>query len=181
VHADGSVVGDAAFNGTNLLNSAAATNQMTVYFNTDDSSYLTIQGVDLTSATLVGDAVTAAITASGSGATLTQSPSTPPVQNATGSWANTDDINQDQTALLSVLNKLTADASQFGGNATLIQTRQDFTTNMITSLTNASSDLVSADTNTEGANLQALQAQDSLGIVALGVSGTLESAILKIL
>jgi hypothetical protein len=52
---------------------------------------------------------------------------------------------------------------------------------MMSSLTNASNDLVSADTNLEGANMQALQAQDSLGIVSLGVSGMLASAILKIL
>jgi flagellin len=90
-------------------------------------------------------------------------------------------IKNDQARLLTALNTLTTAAAGFGGNATLIQTRQDFTSNMMSSLTNASNDLVSADTNLEGANMQALQAQDSLGIVSLGVSGMLASAILKIL
>ncbi|MDD4616884.1 MAG: flagellin [Alphaproteobacteria bacterium] len=149
------LVEDASFNGTNLLNSAAAS--MRVYFNSDNTNYLDITGVDLTSATLIGSA------------------------DATNTWVGDADIQADQANLLTALNTLTADAASFGGNATLIQTRQSFTGNMIESLKNASSSLISADTNEEGANLQALQAQNSLGIVSLGVSGQLAQAILKIL
>jgi flagellin-like hook-associated protein FlgL len=151
------MVNDATFNGTNLLNSS--TNTLVVYFNANDGTALTITGVNITTAGLLG-------TTGGA---------------AGGSWATNADIDVNQSYLLTALGTLTTDASQFGGNATLIQTRQDFTSNLITSLQNASNDLTAADTNTEGANLQALQAQDSLGIVSLGVSGTLESAILKIL
>jgi flagellin-like hook-associated protein FlgL len=78
------------------------------------------------------------------------------------------------------LSTLRTDAASFGGNATLIQTRQDFTTNLINSLQTASDGLVLADTNQEGANLQALQAQDQLGIVSLGISGQLAQAILRL-
>ncbi|MDD3371369.1 MAG: flagellin, partial [Alphaproteobacteria bacterium] len=141
----------------NLLNDAAETNYMRVYFNADNTTYVDIQGVDLTSATLIGSA------------------------SATNSWGSTADIQTDQANLLTALASLTANASSFGGNATLIQTRQTFTDNMISSLKSASSNLITADTNEEGANLQALQAQNSLGVVSLGVSGTLASAILKIL
>jgi flagellin len=151
------LVNDATFNGTNLLNSTGAT--LVVYFNETNTTSLTITGVNITSAGL--------LTSSGN--------------SAAGSWANATDIQNAQTYLLSALSTLRTDAANFGGNATLIQTRQDFTTNLITSLQNASNDLVAADSNTEGANLQALQAQNSLGIVSLGVSGTLEQAILKIL
>jgi flagellin-like hook-associated protein FlgL len=151
------LVNDATFNGTNLLNSSSAT--MVVYFNADDTTSLTITGVNITSAGL--------LTATGAA--------------AAGGWATGTNIQTSQSFLLTALSTLVTDAANFGGNATLIQTRQSFTSSLITSLQNASSDLVSADTNTEGANLQALQAQDSLGIVSLGVSGTLEQAILKIL
>lgn len=151
------LVNDATFNGTNLLNSSSAT--MVVYFNADDTTSLTIAGVNITSAGLL----------SAAGAT------------AGGSWANATNIQTSQSFLLTALSTLVSDAANFGGNATLIQTRQSFTSSLITSLQNASDDLVSADSNTEGANLQALQAQDSLGVVSLGVSGTLEQAILKIL
>jgi len=151
------LVNDATFNGTNLLNSTS--NTLVVYFNATNTTALTITGVNITSAGL--------LTSSGN--------------SATGAWASATDIQTSQSYLLTALSTLSTDAANFGGNATLIQTRQDFTSNLITSLTNASNALVQADTNTEGANLQALQAQDQLGIVALGVSSTLEQAILRIL
>ncbi len=151
------LVNDATFNGTNLLNSSSAT--LVVYFNATNTTSLTITGVNITSAGL--------LTSSGAA--------------ASSGWANTTDIQASQSYLLTALSTLTTDAASFGGNATLIQTRQDFTSNLITSLQNASSSLVAADTNEEGANMQALQAQNSLGIVSLGVSGTLAQAILKIL
>jgi len=151
------LVNDATFNGTNLLNSTG--NTLVVYFNETNTTALTITGVNVTSAGL--------LTSSGN--------------TAAGNWATNANIQTSQSYLLTALSTLRTDASQFGGNATLIQTRQDFTSNLITSLQNASSDLVAADTNTEGANLQALQAQDQLGIVSLGISGQLAQAILRIL
>jgi len=151
------LVNDATFNGTNLLNSTSAT--LVVYFNETNTTSLTITGVNVSASGL--------LTSSG--------------VTASNGWATGSDIQTSQSFLLTALTTLRTDAANFGGNATLIQTRQDFTSNLITSLQNASNDLVQADTNTEGANLQALQAQDQLGIVSLGVSGTLEQAILKIL
>ncbi|MFA4993832.1 MAG: hypothetical protein WC521_00805 [Bdellovibrionales bacterium] len=150
------LVNDATFNGTNLLNSTSTT--LVVYFNADNTTSLTISGVNITSAGLLG-----AGAAAGS------------------DWADNTNIQESQSYLLTALATLTTDAANFGGNATLIQTRQTFTSNLITSLQNASNSLTAADTNEEGANLQALQAQAQLGIVSLGVSGTLASAILKIL
>lgn len=151
------LVNDATFNGTNLLNSTG--NSLVVYFDASNTTSLTITGVNITSTGLLGTTNNV----------------------ATSSWSTSASIQQSQSYLLTALSTLTTDASNFGGNATLIQTRQDFTSNLITSLTNASNDLVQADSNTEGANLQALQAQDQLGITALGISGTLEQAILRIL
>jgi flagellin-like hook-associated protein FlgL len=151
------LVNDATFNGTNLLNSTG--NTLVVFFNQANTTALTITGVNVTSAGL--------LTASGVA--------------AANAWAGGTDIQTSASFLLTALSTLSTDAANFGGNATLLQTRQDFTSNLITSLSNASSSLVAADTNTEGANLQALQAQNQLGIVALGVSGTLAQAILRIL
>jgi len=149
------LVNDATFNGTNLLNNTA--NKLVVYFNATNTTSLTISGVNITAAGLM---------------------STP---TAVSAWAGNTDIQTAQSFLLTALSTLTTTAANFGGNATLIQTRQNFTSDLITSLQNASNSLTEADTNEEGANLQALQAQDQLGIVSLGVSGTLASAILKIL
>ncbi len=149
------LVNDATFNGTNLLNSTA--NKLVVYFNASNTTSLTISGVNITAAGLMA---------------------TP---TASSSWAGTTDIQAAQSFLLTALSTLTTTAANFGGNATLIETRQKFTANLIESLQNASNSLIEADTNEEGANLQALQAQDELGIVSLGISGKLASAILKIL
>ena len=147
------LVNDATFNGTNLLNSTGAS--LVVYFNETNTTALTIGGVNITSAGLN-------------------------IVSAGNAFANSGDINTSGSLLLTALSTLRTDASQFGGNATLIQTRQDFTSNLITNLQNASDSLVLADTNTEGANLQALQAQDQLGISSLAISGQLSQAILKL-
>jgi len=147
------LVNDATFNGTNLLNSSGTS--LVVFFNETNTTALTITGVNITSAGLS-------------------------VVAATNSFAGAVDIQTSQSLLLTALSTLRTDAANFGGNATLIQTRQDFTTNLINSLQTASDNLVLADTNTEGANLQALQAQDQLGIVSLGISGQLAQAILRL-
>jgi flagellin len=147
------LVNDASFNGTNLLNSTSS--KLVVFFNETNSTALTITGVNITSAGLS-------------------------VVAATNAFADTAAIQTSQSLLLTALSTLRTDAANFGGNATLIQTRQDFTTNLINSLQTASDNLVLADTNAEGANLQALQAQNQLGIVSLGISGQLAQAILKL-
>jgi flagellin len=147
------LVNDANFNGTNLLNSTSS--QLIVYFNETDKTALTITGVNITSAGLS-------------------------VVAATNAFADTGSIQTSQSLLLTALSTLRTDAASFGGNATLIQTRQDFTTNLINSLQTASDNLVLADTNAAGANLQALQAQNQLGIVSLSISGQLAQAVLRL-
>jgi flagellin len=147
------LVNDATFNGTNLLNST--TSKLIVYFNATDTTQLTIKGVNVTSAGLK-------------------------VATAASNWATVANINTSSSLLLTALATLRTDAAGFGGNATLIQTRQDFTSNLIDSLTTASNNLVLADVNKEGASLQALQAQNQLAIVSLGISGQLSQAILRL-
>jgi len=149
------LVNDATFNGTNLLSSAS--NSLTVYFNETNTTALTISGVDLHT----------------TGSHLT-------INTAASAFASDDNIKTSVSLLQTALATLRTDAANFGGNATLIQTRKDFTSNLISSLQTASDNLVLADTNEEGANLQALQAQNQLGIVSLGVSGQLAQAILRL-
>jgi len=149
------LVNDATFNGTNLLNSSASSNTLIVYFNETNTTALTISGVNITHSGLS-------------------------IGTASNAFSNTASINTSGSLLLTALSTLRTDSASFGGNATLIQTRQDFTTNLINSLQTASDNLILADTNQAGAALQALQAQDQLGIVALGISGQLAQAILKL-
>jgi flagellin len=147
------LVNDATFNGTNLLNSTSSS--LVVFFNETNTTALTISGVNITSAGLG-------------------------VVAATNAFATTTDIQISQSLLLTALSTLRSNAASFGGNATLISTRSDFTQNLINSLQTASDNLVLADPNLEGANLQALQAQNQLGIVSLGISGQLAQAVLRL-
>jgi len=147
------LVNDATFNGTNLLNSASTS--LVVYFNETNTTALTVTGVNITSTGLS-------------------------ISNATNAFANTSDINSSGSLLLTALSTLRTDAANFGGNATLIQTRQQFTSDLINNLEDASNNLVLADTNTEAANLQALQAQNQLGIASLNISGQQQQAILRL-
>lgn len=145
------LVNDASFNGTNLLKT---TGNLTVKFNEDNTSTLTISGVDLSS--------------TGLGVT------------APGNAFNDADIAATVLQLQTALTTLRTNASTFGTNATLVQTRSDFTLNLINTLQTASDSLVLADVNQEGANVQALQARAQLGISALNISGQQQSAILKL-
>ncbi len=79
------------------------------------------------------------------------------------------------------LDTLRSQASTFGSNLTTVQTRQDFTNNMISTLQTGSDNLVLADTNEEGANLLALQTRQSLSTTALSLSAQADQAILKVL
>ena len=151
-----SLVNDATFNGTNLIGQSSIS--LVVYFNEDNTSKLTITNTNLSINTAAGLSVAVA----GNG------------------FVSDTDINTAVSQLATALTKLRTTASSFGNNTTVITTRQDFTTNLINNLQNASDSLTLADTNEEGANLQALQARNSLGITSLGISGQLAQAILKL-
>ena len=73
------------------------------------------------------------------------------INTATGAFSDTTAINTSASLLLTALSTLRTDAASFGGNATLIQTRQDFTTNLINSTQMAMDNLVQYDTNAAGA------------------------------
>jgi flagellin-like hook-associated protein FlgL len=148
------LVNDATFNGTNLISSG--TTSLVVYFNEDNSSKLTISSVDLTATAGLG------------------------INGATAAFVSDSDINSSVSLLQTALTKLRTTASGFGNNVTVIQTRQDFTSKLISTLQTASDALTLADINEEGANLQALQARNQLGITSLGISGQLAQAILRL-
>jgi flagellin-like hook-associated protein FlgL len=151
-----SLVNDATFNGTNLIGSVGIS--LVVYFNESNTSKLTITSTNLSIDTAAGLSVAV----------------------ASANFVSDSNVNTAVSQLATALTKLRTTASSFGNNSTVITTRQDFTTNLISNLQIASDNLTLADTNEEGANLQALQARNSLGITSLGISGQLQQAILKL-
>ena len=90
-------------------------------------------------------------------------------------------IDNTVKTLNTALDTLRSQASSFGSNLTTVQTRQDFTNNLINTLQTGSDNLVLADTNQEGADLLALQTRQQLSTTALSFSSQADQAILKIL
>jgi hypothetical protein len=146
------LAGDSSYNGVNLING----DSLKVVFNESDTSSLTIQGVKLNSAGL------GLLPISGNG------------------FQDNNFINTTLTTINNSLLTLRAQASALGSNLTTVQTRQDFTKNLISTLQTGSDNLVLADTNEEGANLLALQTRQQLSTTALSLSAQSAQAVLKL-
>src|SRR6202023_859093 len=93
-----------------------------------------------------------------------------------------DNHNIDTTvsSLDSALTTLRTQAAQFGSNLSTVQTRQDFTKNLINTLQTGSDNLVLADTNLEGANMLALQTRQQLSTTALSLANQANQAVLRL-
>ena len=145
--------GDSGFNGVNLL--GGNTESLKVSFNEDGSSSITISGVD--------------VSAAGLGLTDT-----------TGDFASDTEIEGKLTDLSDALVSLRSQASSFGSNLSVIETRQDFTKNMISTLETGAANLTLADTNEEAANLLALQTRQQLSSTALSLASQADQQVLRL-
>jgi len=169
---------DASFNGVNLLKNnpahfTAGGDQLTVKFNerTDPKAInqLVISGLKVSDyKTIMAQSAVAVGTAG-----------TTTVWGQTGTAAIkaiTSAISAIDSALVTV-----RDASQeFGTNASMLQIRADFTTNIINTLKGGASDLVNADLNEESANLLSLQTRQQLGTISLSIAQRSEQSILRL-
>jgi flagellin-like hook-associated protein FlgL len=147
------LAGDSGYNGVNLL--GGATESLKVTFNEDGSSSITISGVD--------------VSAAGLGLTDT-----------TGDFASDAEIEGKLDDLSDALASLRSQASSFGSNLSVIETRQDFTKNMINTLETGAANLTLADTNEEAANLLALQTRQQLSSTALSLASQADQQVLRL-
>lgn len=143
---------DASYNGINLLNS----DSLSIVFNEDGSSALTINGVDFTAA--------------GLGLTPIAGDGFQIPANVTAAIAQLDAATA----------QLRAQASAFGSNLSIVQARQDFTKNLINVLQIGADNLVLADSNEEGANLLALQTRQSLSTTSLSMAAQADQNVLRL-
>lgn len=143
---------DAGYQGVNLVGG----DSLTSAFNEAGDNTLATTGVDYTTAT---SGITADL-ASG-------------LNNAAATDAAT-------TALNAALGTIRAQASTFATNLTIIETRQDFASNIIDTLEEGAGKLTLADTNEESANLLALQTRSQLGITALSLSAQADQSVLRL-
>ncbi len=144
---------DSGYKGTNFL----ASGSLKVDFNEAGTSTLTISGFDASTGT--GGLNIAA---------------------AAGNWATDANIDTAVTALDSALSTLRTKAQTLSSNNGVVTARQDFTTNMINTLTTGADQLTAADSNEESANMLALQTRQQLGIVALQLSSQAQSSIMRL-
>jgi len=146
---------DASFAGTNLLQ--AAPDNLTVTFNEDATSTLTISGIDSTT---------------GTGGLN--------VAGAVSNFGADTDIDAAITAVNSAISTLRSTTSTLGSNATVLQTRLNFTEDLVNTLIGGAGKLTLADLNEESANLLALQTRQQLGINSLSLAAQSERSILAL-
>ena len=100
--------------------------------------------------------------------------------------AGTDFIDNSHTnavlaQLDNVSSRLRSQASAFGSNLSVVQTRQDFNANLINVLQTGSANLTQADINLEAANSQALTTRQSLSVSALSLANQAQQSVLQLL
>lgn len=144
---------DAGFNGKNLLDG----DDLKVIFNEDGSSSLTIGGVDFDSAGLGLSSV------------------------ATGDFGSDANIEATLSSLSTATNSLRSQASKFGSNLSVVETRENFTKETINTLETGAANLTLADLNEEGANLLSLQTRQSLSSTALSLASQADQNVLRLL
>ncbi len=82
--------------------------------------------------------------------------------------------------LTSAQNSLRSQASTFGTNLSIVENRQDFTKALINTLEEGAGKLTLADTNEEGANLLALQTQQTLASTSLSLAAQADQNVLRL-
>jgi len=101
--------------------------------------------------------------------------------NGTDSGFATDStIESTLSSLKSAQDTLRAQASTFGTNLSIVENRQDFTKALINTLEEGAGKLTLADTNEEGANLLALQTQQTLASTSLSLAAQADQNVLRL-
>ena len=147
------VASDSNYKGTNLL----VGDTLQVKFNESNTSNLDIVGFTATAGT------------GGLG-----------IEGATNSWVDTTDIEAAITALDTASSTLRTESKNLSSNLAVVNTRLEFTTNMINTLTKGADNLTLADMNEEGANLLMLQTRQALSTTALSLASQSAQSVLRL-
>ncbi|MBV9862957.1 MAG: hypothetical protein JO267_12525 [Alphaproteobacteria bacterium] len=191
------LVQDASYQGLNLLSSSS--NDLKVQFSERSSaSYLQVTGFALVNgAASVASSENLFTDVAAYDSTMTFNFSVA-VTDSTGTHAYTGfdamDVtdatsganiqaayNYTITRLNNAMSNLQGVSASLGTNVAILQTRLSFTNDYVNTMTDGANKLTLADLNEEGANLQALQTRQQLGIQALSISGQQQQAILQLL
>ena len=146
---------DSSFNGVNLLTG----DTLKLFFNETSTSTLSIVATNANGINNSVLSITAATNAA---------------------FQSNTTLDTTLKTLQTSLTTVSAQSAAFGSNLSIVQNRQSFTKNLITTLQNGASDLTLADTNEEGANMLALQTRQQLSITALSLASQSNQAVLRL-
>jgi len=147
---------DSGYRGTNFLTAGSTTVEFGQLTN---SATLQISGFN---ATASGMSIASSVATEWSGASGTAA------------------INSSSGQLESALNVLRAQSSKLSSNLSVVTTRQDFTSNMISTLQTGADNLTLADMNEEGANMLMLQTRQNLGVTSLSMASQAAQAVMRL-
>ena len=143
---------DASYKGVNLLKGE----NLKVVFNEDRSSFLEVEGDHADASHLELTEATAAV------------------------WNDNTGLDGAITAIDGAINKLRDMATKFGNNYSIVETRQEFTENLINVLEEGADDLTLADMNEESANMLALQTRQQLATNSLSLASQAAQSVLSL-
>ena len=150
---------DSQYQGTSLIASGGVGGaSLTVQFNETNTSSLTVSASDNTSTGLGVAGLSLGTGVAGDAAT----------------------IQTTITAINAAIGTVRANATALGNNLNVIQTRQDFTQNLVNTLQTGADKLTVADKNEEGARLLSLQTTQQLGITSLSLASQANQSILRL-
>jgi hypothetical protein len=95
-------------------------------------------------------------------------------------WTSGGSIDAGLTELDAAMSNLRQKSSTLSGNLSIITVRNEFSTNMINTLTEGSDKLTLADANEEGANMLMLQTRQTLSTTALSLSAQAAQSVLRL-
>ncbi len=178
------LVGDASFQGLNLVNSSKST--LTVQFSLTATSTLKVTGSNLNASGIITYKSTttspnfSAIVFSAGGANNVSAGTGISAGNATFSKASNLQLQAVFNVLQNAITTVQGDAQSLGANITLLQTRLSFSANYATTLQGGSDKLTLADVNQESTNLVTLQTRQQLSIQSLSIATQSEQAVLRL-
>lgn len=141
---------DSGYKGVNLLQK----DSLTVVFNEDRSSNLVIEGDD----------------ASAEGLGLTKATD----------WGTNEGIDASLEEVDAAISSLRNMSSKFGNNYSILQTREEFTENLVNVLEEGADKLTLADMNEESANMLALQTRQQLAVNSLSLASQASQSVLQL-
>jgi flagellin len=177
------LVGDASYQGLNLVNSASST--LTVQFSLTSTSTLKVTGSNLNASGVVGFcAGTTPVSFSNIkfsfGGANNVSAGTGLNSKATFSKATGTQLNGIFNVLQNAIQTVQGDAQSLGANVTLLQTRLSFSSQYASTLQGGADKLTLADVNQESTNLVTLQTRQQLSIQSLSIATQSEQSVLRL-